>query len=44
MLNALPQRSKPNGVVKLGVAGQLMVLGAGNDGNIGALISCTVMV
>lgn len=43
-LNALPQRSNAKGVVNDGVAGQLIVVGAGSVGKIGAVMSWTFMV
>ena len=43
-LKALPHASDAVAVANTGVAGQLMVVGAGNDAITGAVISCTLMV
>ncbi len=43
-LTALPHASVTVGVVNAGVAGQLIVVGAGSDPMTGTLISCTLMV
>ena len=44
ILIALPQASDAVAVVKDGVAGQLMVVGAGSDAMTGAVMSCTLIV
>ena len=41
---ALPHASDAVAVVNTGVAGQLIVVGAGSDEMTGAVISCTVIV
>jgi len=43
-VKALPQASDAVAVAKTGVAGQLMVVGAGKGAITGAEISCTLMV
>ena len=43
-LNVLPQASVAVAVVNVGVAGQLIVEGAGRDAMTGAVISCTLIV
>ena len=43
-LNELPQASDAVVVANAGVAGQLIVVGAGSEAMTGAAISCTVMV
>ena len=43
-VNALPQASAAVATAKTGVAGQLIVVGAGSDEITGAVMSCTVIV
>ena len=43
-VNVLPQASEAVATANTGVAGQLMVVGAGRDAITGAVISCTLIV
>jgi len=43
-VNELPQASVAVATAKTGVAGQLIVAGAGSDEMTGAVISCTLIV
>ena len=44
IVNVLPHASVAIATAKTGVAGQLMVVGAGNAAMIGAVMSCTLIV